>query len=52
VFSVDRKVFSLTNFSNGKQTQESLENDFPESKFQETNMTFIFIQEMKPSLRV
>jgi hypothetical protein len=45
VFSVDRKVFlltgkcfPLTNFSNGKQIQESLENDFPESKFWETNM--------------
>jgi len=52
VFSVDRKVFPLTgkcfpltgkcflltNFSNGKQTQESLESDFPESEFRETNM--------------
>jgi len=45
VFSVDRKVFlltekcfSLTNFSNGKQTQESLESGFPESEFRETNM--------------
>jgi hypothetical protein len=28
----------LTNFSNGKQTQKSLKNGFPESKFQETNM--------------
>jgi hypothetical protein len=48
VFSVDRKVFSLTgkcflltNFSNGKQTQESLESDFPESEFQEINMALI-----------
>jgi len=58
VFSVDRKVFSLigkcfpltgkcfplTNFHNGKQTQESLESDFPksdfpESEFRKTNMT-------------
>jgi hypothetical protein len=28
----------LTNFSNGKQTQESLESGFPESEFRETNM--------------
>jgi hypothetical protein len=28
----------LTNFPNGKQTQESLESGFPESEFQETNM--------------
>jgi hypothetical protein len=28
----------LTNFSNVKQTQESLESDFPESEFQKTNI--------------
>jgi hypothetical protein len=28
----------LTNFSNDKQTQESLESDFPETTFQETNI--------------
>jgi len=45
VFSVDRKVFPLTrkcfpftNFSNGKQTQESLESDFMESEFWKTNI--------------
>ena len=38
VFSLTRKYFPLTNFSNGKQTQESLESGFPESEFQETNM--------------
>jgi hypothetical protein len=27
----------LTNFSNGKQTQESLESDFPETTFRKTN---------------
>jgi len=27
----------LTNFSNGKQTQESLENGFPETTFRKTN---------------
>jgi len=49
VFSVDRKVFPLTgkcfpltNFSNGKQTQESLESGFPESEFRETNMVLGF----------
>jgi hypothetical protein len=31
------KYFLLTNFSNGKQTQESLENDFPETTFRKTN---------------
>jgi len=38
-FSFDWKVFSdpLTNFSNGKQTQESLESDFPETTFRKTN---------------
>jgi hypothetical protein len=28
----------LTNFPNGKQTQESLESGFPENEFRETNM--------------
>jgi hypothetical protein len=27
----------LTNFPNGKQTQESLESDFPETTFRKTN---------------
>jgi hypothetical protein len=39
VFSLTRKCFPLTNFSNRKQTQESLKSGFPESEFQETNMT-------------
>jgi hypothetical protein len=29
--------FPLTNFSNGKQTQESLESGFPETTFRKTN---------------
>jgi hypothetical protein len=37
-FPLTGKCFSLTNFPNGKQTQESLESDFPEITFQETNM--------------
>jgi hypothetical protein len=37
-FSLTEKYFSLINFSNGKQTQESLKNGFPESKFRETNI--------------
>jgi hypothetical protein len=48
VFSVDWKVFPLTgkcfpltNFPNGKQTHESLESDFPETIFQETNMALV-----------
>jgi len=36
-FPLTGKCFSLTNFSNGKQTQESLESDFPETTFQKTN---------------
>jgi hypothetical protein len=32
-FSLTGKCFSLTNFSNGKQINESLENNFPESEF-------------------
>jgi hypothetical protein len=32
------KCFSLINFPNDKQTQESLESGFPETIFQETNM--------------
>jgi hypothetical protein len=37
-FSLTGKCFPLTNFSNGKQTHESLESGFPEITFQETNM--------------
>jgi hypothetical protein len=38
VFPLTRKCFPLTNFLNGKQTQESLESGFPENEFRETNM--------------
>jgi len=38
-FPLTGKCFLLTNFSNGKQTQESLENDFSETTFQKTNTT-------------
>jgi len=37
-FLLTGKCFPLTNFSNGKQTRESLENNFSESEFQKTNM--------------
>jgi hypothetical protein len=33
----------LTNFSNGKQTQESLESGFPETTFRETNIALILL---------
>ena len=33
-FPLTEKCFLLTNFSNGKQTQESWESDFPETTFQ------------------
>jgi hypothetical protein len=36
-FSLTEKCFPLTNFSNGKQTQESLGSDFPETTFWKTN---------------
>jgi len=36
-FSLTGKCFPLTNFSNGKQTQESLESGFPKITFRKTN---------------
>jgi len=47
------KCFPLTNFSNGKQTRESLESGFPEITFQETNMALIksLIQVMDSELQ-
>jgi hypothetical protein len=36
-FPLTGKCFSLTNFPNDKQTQESLESDFPETTFRKTN---------------
>jgi hypothetical protein len=38
------KCFPLTNISNGKQTQESLESGFPEIIFQETNTAEIYVK--------
>jgi hypothetical protein len=35
-FSLTGKCFPLTNFSNDKQTQESLESGFPETTFRKT----------------
>ena len=37
-FLLTGKYFLLTNFSNGKQIQESLESGFPETTFREINM--------------
>jgi hypothetical protein len=37
-FSLTGKCFPLTNFSNGKQTQESLESGFSKTTFRKTNM--------------
>jgi len=39
-FPLIEKCFPLTNFYNGKQTQESLESDFPETIFWKTNIAF------------
>jgi hypothetical protein len=36
-FSLTGKCFPLTNFSNGKQTQESLKSGFLETTFRKTN---------------
>jgi len=36
-FFFDSKVFPVINLSNGKQTQESLKNSFPETTFQKIN---------------
>jgi len=36
-FLLTGKCFLLTNFSNGKETQESLESDFLETTFRKTN---------------
>jgi len=43
----------LTNFSNGKQTRESLESGFPKITFRETNMALIesLIQVMDSELQ-
>jgi hypothetical protein len=43
-FSLTRKYFPLTNFSNGKQTQESLESGFPETIFRKTNMALLLLK--------
>jgi len=37
-FSLTEKCFLLTNFSNSKQTHESLESDFLKNEFQKTNI--------------
>jgi len=38
-FSLTEKCFPLTNFSNGKQTQESFENNFLKTILWKTNTT-------------
>jgi len=50
-FPLTRKCFPLTNFSNGKQTQESLKSDFPETTFWKTNMALIAFQTQILSFR-
>jgi hypothetical protein len=40
-FSFTEKCFPLTNFYNGKQTQESLKSDFQKSEFQKINIAKI-----------
>jgi hypothetical protein len=46
-FPLTGKCFPLTNFPNGKQTQESLESGFSENEFRETNMSLIIKMERK-----
>jgi len=43
-FPLTGKYFPLTNFSNDKQTQESLENNFLKTIFQKTNIALIRVQ--------
>jgi hypothetical protein len=43
-FSLTEKCFPLTNFSNDKQTQESLKSGFPKTTFREINMAFIVLK--------
>jgi hypothetical protein len=40
-FPLTGKCFPLTNFPNGKQTQESLENGFSKTIFRETNIALM-----------
>jgi hypothetical protein len=40
-FFLTGKCFPLTNFSNGKQTQKSLESGFPKTTFRKTNTTLV-----------
>jgi hypothetical protein len=42
-FLLTGKYFMLTNFSNGKQIQESLKNGFSKSEFQKINMALIIV---------
>jgi hypothetical protein len=42
-FPLTEKCFSLNNFSNGKQTHESLESGFPKSEFRETNIAYLMV---------
>jgi len=39
--SLTGKYFPLTNFPNGKQTQENLESDFPKSEFRKTKIALM-----------
>jgi hypothetical protein len=45
-FPLTGKYFSLTNFSNNKQIQESLKNNFLKTNLRKTNTNFIAINEL------
>ena len=49
-FPLTRKCFPLTNFPNDKQTQESLENGFLETTFQETTMAQV--KDIEPDKKI
>jgi hypothetical protein len=55
-FPLTGKCFLLTNFSNGKQTQESLKNSFSETIFREINIALenkvIFLISGLPSTEI
>ena len=50
-FPLTEKCFPLTNFPEDKQIQESLESDFSENEFQETNTALYFLHPFDCSLR-
>jgi hypothetical protein len=51
-FSLTEKCFPLTNFSNDKQTPESLESNFPKTTFRKSSLKSIFIFTFKKKPKI